>query len=276
MKRSRRNQLRIRRSTRRWQRSQANRCCRGRKRTVVASEAAADAGGHGSRSRGRRAAADAVAAEAAPEAVAEPELVEVWRPGGRSEERRPRVMIATVIAITIAPPKARSLRRRRGRAGEAGEAAKRERHRRGRRDRHSDFRKPRPDAPAEGARRACGARARRRANRARTRRPSAARAFSGQGHGDNDKDQTDKGKFRGDRDKAAGATRVAATRAAVATRAAGTAAPRTGNMPPAPPRASAIVRSIPIRRLPNWRRSRNSSPPTARTAKRFQRMEPVR
>jgi len=37
-------------------------------------------------------AADAVAAEAAPDqaAPAAPELVEVWRPGGRSEERRPR------------------------------------------------------------------------------------------------------------------------------------------------------------------------------------------
>ena len=84
---------------------------------------------------------------AAPETPAEPELIEVWRPGGRSEERR--------------PPRHDRNRHRRGQhagaqdgaqpaaAGEGGEAAPREQHRRGRR--HQDFRKPREGAPADAA-----------------------------------------------------------------------------------------------------------------------------
>ena len=78
---------------------------------------------------------------------AEPELVEVWRPGGRSEERRP-------------PRHDRNRHRRPDRAaegtqpaaageaaaGEPGDGAKRERHRR--RERHRDFGKPRPAQPA--------------------------------------------------------------------------------------------------------------------------------
>jgi ATP-dependent RNA helicase SUPV3L1/SUV3 len=89
---------------------------------------------------------DAVVADAT-EAVAAPELVEVWRPGGRSEERRPRhdrnrprhharpQEGAAPVAAT----------------GEVGEAPKHERHRRGRRDRNNEFRKLRTDAPpAEG------------------------------------------------------------------------------------------------------------------------------
>jgi len=96
------------------------------------------------------ASADTSAAEAAaPEVVAAPEMIEVWRPGGRSEERRPR--------------HDRNRPRRHDRAtqgtepasavaGEAGDAAKGERQRRGRRDRTPDFRKPRTDAPpAEAA-----------------------------------------------------------------------------------------------------------------------------
>jgi ATP-dependent RNA helicase SUPV3L1/SUV3 len=73
---------------------------------------------------------------------AEPELIEVWRPGGRSEERRPR------------PD--RNQHRGRGPAPAHGQAAAagaegtegepRERHGRGRRNRHDEGRKPRPDA----------------------------------------------------------------------------------------------------------------------------------
>ena len=85
-----------------------------------------------------------VAEAAAPEAAAAPEMVEVWRPGGRSEERRPR--------------HDRNRQRHHDRPaqgadgaaavpGEAGDAAKGERHRRGRRDRKPDFRQPRTDAP---------------------------------------------------------------------------------------------------------------------------------
>jgi ATP-dependent RNA helicase SUPV3L1/SUV3 len=87
-------------------------------------------------------------AAAAPEAAATPELVEVWRPGGRSEERRPR--------------HDRNRHRQQDRpaegaqpvaaaTGEPGDAAKGDRHRRGRRDRHNEFRKLRADAPAAGA-----------------------------------------------------------------------------------------------------------------------------
>jgi ATP-dependent RNA helicase SUPV3L1/SUV3 len=84
---------------------------------------------------------------AAPDVVAAPEMVEVWRPGGRSDERRPR--------------HDRNRQRHQNKPqegaqptaaeGEAGEAAKRERHGRGGRDRNKDFRKPRTDAPTEPA-----------------------------------------------------------------------------------------------------------------------------
>ncbi len=89
-------------------------------------------------------AAEAPAAEAKPDAPAEPVLVEVWRPGGRSEERRPQ--------------HDRNRQRQHGRpaegaaaavGGEATDGAPREqRHRRGRRN---DFRKPREGAPADAA-----------------------------------------------------------------------------------------------------------------------------
>jgi ATP-dependent RNA helicase SUPV3L1/SUV3 len=102
-----------------------------------------------------------VAVEAATEGNAAPvaeladaatavEMVEVWRPGGWSDDRRPR--------------HGRSRHRHQGHpdrsqdaaapvaaAAEAGEGEKRERHGRGRRHRSPDFRKPRPDAPVEAA-----------------------------------------------------------------------------------------------------------------------------
>ena len=108
--------------------------------TPVSGEAASAEAAPGSEA----AAADGAAA---PETPAEPELIEVWRPGGRSEERR--------------PPRHDRNRHRRGQhagaqdgaqpaaAGEGGEAAPREQHRRGRR--HQDFRKPREGAPADAA-----------------------------------------------------------------------------------------------------------------------------
>ncbi|QOZ29243.1 helicase-related protein [Bradyrhizobium sp. CCBAU 51753] len=89
-------------------------------------------------------AAPAEAAAAPAETPAEPQLVEVWRPGGRSDERRPHH---------------RGHDRNRGRhqgqqaeggapATEGAEGEKREHHRRPRR--HQDFRhKPREGAPAE-------------------------------------------------------------------------------------------------------------------------------
>jgi ATP-dependent RNA helicase SUPV3L1/SUV3 len=85
-------------------------------------------------------------------APAEPELVEVWRPGGRSDERRPqrhdrnRHRRPERAAESAQPAVAGEVT-----PGEAGEGAKRERHRHGRRDRHKDFRRPQPAAPGEGA-----------------------------------------------------------------------------------------------------------------------------
>ncbi len=130
-----------------------------------------------------------VAAEAAA-----PEMVEVWRPGGRSEERRPRhdrnrhrrpeprqdgAQPAAAEGVAV--------------AAEGGE--KRERHGhgagRGRRDRHKEFRKP--DAPAEGAP-ARSENSPGRESREGKGRPPRER-FQGKGR---DRDH-DKGKFQGAR-----------------------------------------------------------------------------
>jgi ATP-dependent RNA helicase SUPV3L1/SUV3 len=88
------------------------------------------------------------ASDAAPAVAAAPEMVEVWRPGGRSEERRPRHDRARhrerpqVRPQEGAPAAVEA---------EAGEGAKRERHRRGRRERNKEYGKPRSDAPADAA-----------------------------------------------------------------------------------------------------------------------------
>jgi ATP-dependent RNA helicase SUPV3L1/SUV3 len=92
---------------------------------------------------------DAGAAAAAPETPVVPDLVEVWRPGGRSDDRRPRQdrnrHRPNQRAAEGASPAVAA-------TGEPGEAPKHERHRRGRRERNNEFRKPRTDAPpAEGA-----------------------------------------------------------------------------------------------------------------------------
>jgi ATP-dependent RNA helicase SUPV3L1/SUV3 len=98
-------------------------------------------------------AAEASAADAPPvpttEAAPEPQLVEVWRPGGRSDERRPRHERHRHHHRQQAPQGGAQA----AATGEAGEGDKREqRHRHGgRRDRNKDFRKPREGAPAEAA-----------------------------------------------------------------------------------------------------------------------------
>ncbi len=92
------------------------------------------------------AAAEAVIAEVAASeteaAPAEPVLVEVWRPGGRSEARRPRHDRSRYKGSDQS-------------AAAEGEAAadgeKRERHGRHRRDRNNEHRRPRGDAPAADA-----------------------------------------------------------------------------------------------------------------------------
>jgi ATP-dependent RNA helicase SUPV3L1/SUV3 len=90
-------------------------------------------------------AAPAAEAAATPETPAVPEMVEVWRPGGRSDERRPRHdrnrhqhQRHQAPAADGAAPAA---------AGEAAPGEKREHHRR--RRRHNEFRKPGEGAPAE-------------------------------------------------------------------------------------------------------------------------------
>jgi len=96
---------------------------------------------------------------AATAAPAEPELVEVWRPGGRSDERQPprhdrnrqHHRRHERPANAAQPAAAGEAAASEAVTGEQGEGAKRERHRHGRRDRHRDFRKPRPDQPADGA-----------------------------------------------------------------------------------------------------------------------------
>ncbi|MEO6840267.1 MAG: helicase-related protein [Bradyrhizobium sp.] len=91
------------------------------------------------------AAATGEAAAAEPDAaLATPELIEVWRPGGRSDERRPRHdrnrpqrHQGNQNAAQDGTPAAAT--------GEAGAGEKREHHRR---RRNNEFRKPRTDAPA--------------------------------------------------------------------------------------------------------------------------------
>jgi len=149
--------------------------------------------------------APAAAEAAAPEAPAVPELIEVWRPGGRSEERRPRQDRARHrhhdrpqegAALAAAP-------------GEPGEAPKHERHRRGGRNRNQEFRKPRPDAPVEGAPVAVAADGAPASEPREDKGRPPRERFEGKGR-DRDRDQgqsreqgrdRDKGKFGGGRDK---------------------------------------------------------------------------
>jgi ATP-dependent RNA helicase SUPV3L1/SUV3 len=133
-------------------------------------------------------AADASAA--APEAANIPELIEVWRPGGRSEERRPR-HDPNRHRHQVRPQEGAAPAAASGEAGEAGDAVKRERHRRGRRDRGNEFRKPRTDAPAEAVTAAADGAPVREPQLDKDRPPRER--FEGKGR--------DKGKFQGGRDK---------------------------------------------------------------------------
>jgi ATP-dependent RNA helicase SUPV3L1/SUV3 len=146
------------------------------------------------------AAAPGEAAAAAPDAApATPELIEVWRPGGRSEERRPRHdrnrhqrhQGNQPAAQDGAPAAA---------AGEAGAGEKREHHRRGRRN--NDFRKPRTDAPgvtaaapADGAPVAAEARTDQRPDQRNDRNRPPRERFEGK-----DREKGDRPKFQGNRD----------------------------------------------------------------------------
>lgn len=137
------------------------------------------------------ASADAAApvAEAAP---AEPELVEVWRPGGRHEDRKPRHERHRHQRHHNQRPQAGADAGAAPAEGEAAQAAdgekRGERHRHGghRRDGGRDFRKPR-EGGAEGAPRPEG-------------RDDKNRRFEGKDRDNKDRDRN-KGKFGGDRDK---------------------------------------------------------------------------
>jgi ATP-dependent RNA helicase SUPV3L1/SUV3 len=144
----------------------------------------------------------AAAVDAQPETPAEPVLIEVWRPGGRSDERRPH--------------HDRNRQRHHGRpqgeaqaaspAGEgAAEGAPREqRHRRGRRN--NEFRKPREGAPADGAVAAAPADGAAVATEARTENRHERPRFEGKGR-DRDKgggDRPDRKFGGGDRNKGGG------------------------------------------------------------------------
>jgi ATP-dependent RNA helicase SUPV3L1/SUV3 len=136
--------------------------------------------------------------DAAPAVAAAPELVEVWRPGGRSEERRPRHDRNRPRHHDRPQVRPQEGTQPVAVEGEAGEGAKRERRGRGRRERNKEFGKPRSDAPAEAASPVVAADAAPAVPREDKGRPPRER-FQGKG-----RDGRDKGKFagnpKGDRD----------------------------------------------------------------------------
>ena len=153
-------------------------------------------------------ASEAAATEATAAAPAEPVLVEVWRPGGRSDERRPRHDRSRYKGPDKSAAPAAE-----GEAAADGE--KRERHGRHRRDRHNEHRRPRGDAPAVAAEGADAAQARPPRDDKGGRRPRDH--FKGK---DRNQDRG-KGKFdkrregrKDDRDRSGGALRTYATSAA--------------------------------------------------------------
>ncbi|MET4213756.1 helicase-related protein [Bradyrhizobium sp. LA2.1] len=139
------------------------------------------------------ASADAAAPAEAAAAPAEPELVEVWRPGGRHDDRKPRHERHRHQRHHNQRPQAGAeagAAPAEGAAAQSADGEKRnERHRHGgghRRDGAKDFRKPR-EGGAEGAPRQEG-------------RDDKSRRFEGKDRDNKDRDRN-KGKFGGDRDK---------------------------------------------------------------------------
>lgn len=125
---------------------------------------------------------------------AEPELIEVWRPGGRHEDRKPRHERHRHQRHNNQRPQAGAEAGAAPAEGEAAQAAdgekRGERHRHGghRRDGAKDFRKPR-EGGAEGAPRQEG-------------RDDRNRSFQGKDRDNKDRDRNrDNKKFGGDRDK---------------------------------------------------------------------------
>ena len=139
---------------------------------------------------------------AAPEIAAVAEMVEVWRPGGRPDERRPR-HDRNRHRQQDRPQQDRPQQDRLQEGpqpvaaeGETGEGAKRERHGRGRRERNRDFRKPRSDAPAEAASAVVAAEGAPAAREPREEKGRPPRERF-QGKGREGRESRDKGKFGG-------------------------------------------------------------------------------
>ncbi|MDR3489219.1 MAG: helicase-related protein [Bradyrhizobium sp.] len=133
-------------------------------------------------------------AAAAPDAAAAPEMVEVWRPGGRPDDRRPRQDRHRHRHQDRPRDRPEEGAPAAAAATEPADGARRERHGRGRRDRHNDFRKPRTDAPVEAVAATDGAPARE--SREDKGRPPRERFQGKDRHQDRDK-----GKFGGGREK---------------------------------------------------------------------------
>ena len=159
---------------------------------------------------GDTAAMDADApATAAPDAVAAPEMVDVWRPGGRSDDRRPRHDRSRHRHQDRPQDRAQDHSQDRPQEGaqpavaanEADNGARRERHGRGRRDRHNDFRKPRTDAPVEAAVAAGAGAAPADGAPAREPREDKGRPPRERFQGKDRHQDRDKGKFGGGREK---------------------------------------------------------------------------
>jgi len=156
---------------------------------------------------------DAAAAPVTEAAAAEPVLVEVWRPGGRSDERRPRHDRSRYKGPDKSAAPAAE--------GEAAaDAAKSERHNRHRRDRGNEHRRPRSDAPAVAAEGADAAQARPPRDDKGGRPPRDN--FKGKDRNQDRGQDRGKGKFekrgrdgrKDDRDRSGGSHRTYATSAA--------------------------------------------------------------
>ena len=144
-------------------------------------------------------------AAAAPEAAPEPQLIEVWRPGGRSDERRPRHDRNRPRHGGDRSQQNRPQRQGGDAVAASGEVAatpvdgdKREQPRHGRRsDKFKDFRRPRDGAPVQAAAPADGAAPHEeRGGRPRPSFEGKGRDNERPGGGDRPKQ---KGKFGGDR-----------------------------------------------------------------------------
>jgi ATP-dependent RNA helicase SUPV3L1/SUV3 len=140
-------------------------------------------------------------AAAAPDAVAAPEMVDVWRPGGRPDDRRPRHDRQRHRPQDRSHDRPQEGAQPAAAATDTADGARRERHGRGRRDRQQDFRKPRTDAPVEAVAAVDGAPAPAREPREDKGRPPRERFQGKDRHQDRDKVKFGGGRDKGGRDK---------------------------------------------------------------------------